>query len=128
MRSALLLLGGLVLLGAGVAVIALEVPGRWVIGPALIVVGVLVKIAGFLLTGDAAPSPTSGARRTVTTLGPPASERTRGGVPMTRSTRRGERPRPARAAARTARSSEVAREAALARTRSRHGTGRRRAS
>ena len=65
MRSALLLFGGLVLLGAGIAVIALEVPGRWVLGPALLLVGVLVKIAGFLLTGDSATA----SRRTVTSLG-----------------------------------------------------------
>jgi hypothetical protein len=87
-RSALLLLGGLVLIGAGVAVLALGLPGALVLGPALLVAGVLVKVAGFLLTGDAPPSPGPGARRTVTTPGPPVADRAHGGVPMARTTTR----------------------------------------
>ncbi|WP_425550094.1 hypothetical protein, partial [Actinomycetospora chlora] len=102
MRSALLLFGGLVLLGAGIAVIALGVPYALVVGPVLIVVGLGAKVAG-LFSGDTTPSPSPGTRRTVTTLGAAAAERTRGGVPMTRSAGRSGRAARA-AAARTARS------------------------
>jgi hypothetical protein len=84
-RSALLLFGGLVLLGAGIAVLVLGVPYAVVLGPVLIVLGLVAKVVGFLLTGDPTPTPSPGARRTVTTLGPPTAERTRGGVPMTRA-------------------------------------------
>lgn len=76
MRSALLLIGGLVLLGAGIAVLALDVPGALVLGPGLIVAGLIVKAAGFLLT-DGPVTPPSGSGRTVTTLGTNGSERTR---------------------------------------------------
>ncbi|GAA4942607.1 hypothetical protein EV188_105222 [Actinomycetospora succinea] len=103
MRSALLLLGGLVLIGAGIAVIALEVPGRWVLGPALIAGGLLAKVAGFLLTGDAPPS---GSGRTVTTLGTAGAERPRSGPTAGRTSAL----RRARTA-RTARASEAARVA-----------------
>jgi hypothetical protein len=123
-RSALLLFGGLVLLGAGIAVIALGVPYALVVGPVLIVAGLGAKVVGFLVTGDTTPTPSPGTRRTVTTLGAPAAERTRGGVPMTRSTDRPGRAARA-AAARTARSSEAARQAALAPSRARRGAGRR---
>ncbi|MEJ2861966.1 hypothetical protein [Actinomycetospora flava] len=108
MRSALLLLGGLVLIGAGIAVIALGTPGGWVLGPALIVGGLLAKGAGFLLTGDApGATPPSGSGRTVTTLGPTAAERARGG-PATGRTSALRRARTAR----TARASRAARAAA----------------
>lgn len=107
-RPALLLLGGLVLIGAGIAVIALDVPGRWVLGPALVVGGVLTKVAGFLLTGDApGATPPSGSGRTATTLGPTAAERARGAA----STGRTSALRRARTA-RTARASQAARAAA----------------
>ena len=64
MRTAGQILGGFVLLGAGITVIATDVPGRWVLGPALILVGLGLKVAGFLR--DATPPPRG---RTVTTLG-----------------------------------------------------------
>jgi hypothetical protein len=118
MRSALLLLGGLVLLGAGIAVIALGVPGGWVFGPGLIVAGLLVKVAGFLLTDDAPGTP-GGSGRTVTTLGP-AGERPRSATAAGRTTAR-RRPRWAR----TARASEAARAAALSPATGRRGPGRR---
>ena len=76
MRSALLLIGGLVLLGAGIAVLALDLPGALVLGPGLIVAGLVVKVAGFLLT-DGPVRPPSGSGRTVTTLGTNGPERTR---------------------------------------------------
>lgn len=107
MRSALLLLGGLVLIGAGIGVIALGVPGAWVFGPGLVVAGVLVKVAGFILTDDT-PGATSpdGRGRTVTTLGP-AADRARGGTAAgrTSSLRRAR-------TARTARATDAARAAA----------------
>jgi hypothetical protein len=120
-RSALFLLGGLVVLGAGITVLALGVPYAVVVGPVLIVVGLGAKVIGFLLTGDGTPTPSPGARRTVTTLGSPAAERTRGGLPMTRAA--GRQARAARVAARTARSTEAARRAALAPARARRGAG-----
>ncbi|MFC5141048.1 hypothetical protein ACFPK1_22625 [Actinomycetospora rhizophila] len=119
MRSALLLLGGLVLLGAGIAVIALGVPGGWVFGPGLIVAGLLVKVAGFLLTDDAPGTPPGGSGRTVTTLGP-AAERTRGATAAGRTSAL----RRARTA-RTARATEAARAAALSPVTGRRGPGRR---
>lgn len=115
-RSALLLFGGLVLVAAGVAVIALEVPGRWVLGPVLILAGLGAKVAGFLLTGDAP----AGSGRTVTTLAPAAAERRRGGSASGRTSAL----RRARTA-RTARASETARAVAQAPVTGRRGTGRR---
>jgi hypothetical protein len=121
-RSALLLLGGLVLIGAGIAVLALGAPGAVVLGPALLVAGVLVKVAGFLLTGESPTSPPSGTRRTVTTLGS-SSGRARGTGPELRTSVL-RRVRTARAARATARSSEVARAAALDPSRARRRLGR----
>ena len=119
MRSALLLLGGLVLIGAGIAVIALGVPGGWVFGPGLIVAGVLVKVAGFLLTGDAPGATPGGSGRTVTTLGPTA-DRARGATSAGRTSAL----RRARTA-RTARATDAARAAAWAPVAGRRGSGRR---
>ena len=107
MRSALLLLGGLVLLAAGIAVIAVGLPGGLVLGPVLIVVGLVVKVAGFLMPGDTGAPPPGGSGRTVTTLGPDPVERVRGGSAVGRTSLR--RPRRAR----TARASQVARAAAV---------------
>jgi len=75
-RSAVLLLSGVVLLGGGIAVIALDVPGRWLLGPVMIVVGVVLKLIGLLR--DAQPPAAKGGR-TVTTLGSAAPERTGAG-------------------------------------------------
>lgn len=120
MRSALLLLGGLVLLGAGIAVIALGVPGAWVIGPLLVVAGLGAKVAGFRLTGDGPSAPPSASGRTVTTLGPTAADRARGGS----GTGRTSALRRARTA-RTARASRTARAAAVVAPQHRRGPGRR---
>jgi hypothetical protein len=119
-RSALFLLGGMVLLGAGIAVIALGVSGGLVVGPALIVAGLLVKVAG-VLTLDAGPTPPAGSGRTVTTLGiaPPA----RGGATTGRTSAL-RRARTARAARATARATEAARAAALQGTSVARPTGR----
>jgi hypothetical protein len=119
MRSALLLIGGLVLLGAGIAVLALDVPGALVMGPGLILAGLLVKAAGFVLT-DGPVRPPSGSGRTVTTLGTNGPERTRGAG----ATGRMNAERRARAARteRTARAQQYALEA------DRPGHGRRSAS
>ena len=118
MRSALLLLGGLVLIGAGIAVIALGVPGGWVFGPGLIVAGVLVKVAGFLLTGDAPGATPGGSGRTVTTLG--TADRARGATSAGRTSAL----RRARTV-RTARATDAARAAAWAPVVGRRGSGRR---
>ncbi|MDD7968269.1 hypothetical protein [Actinomycetospora lemnae] len=120
MRSALLLLGGLVLLGTGIGVIVLGIPGAWVLGPTAIVLGLIAKVGGFLLTGDG-PTPTpGGSGRTVTTLGPTA-DRARGASSTGRSSAL-RRARTARAARATARATEAARAAALA---PQHRRGRR---
>ena len=66
MRSAVLLVGGFVLLAGGIAVLALEVPGRWIAGPLLIVVGIALKLVGVLR--DPRPAPVAPGR-TKTTLG-----------------------------------------------------------
>ncbi|MDD7942209.1 hypothetical protein PHK61_27725 [Actinomycetospora lutea] len=118
MRSALLLLGGLVLIGAGIAVIALGTPGAWVLGPSLIVGGLLAKVAGFLLTGDGPTTP-GGSARTVTTLGPAGADRARGaaGTGRTSALRRAR-------TTRTARATRVARTVAQASTPRRRGPGR----
>jgi hypothetical protein len=76
-RSAVLLLSGVVLVGGGIALIALEVPGRWILGPGMIVVGVALKLIGLLR--DAQPPAATGGR-TVTTLGSAAPERARPGA------------------------------------------------
>lgn len=106
MRSAFFLLGGMVLLGAGIALIALGVPGGLVVGTALIVAGLLVKAAG-LLTGDAGSTPPAGSARTVTTLG--TSPTARGGATAGRTWAL----RRARSARSTARTTKAARAAAL---------------
>ncbi|GAA4896892.1 hypothetical protein GCM10023203_59300 [Actinomycetospora straminea] len=118
------MLGGLVLLGAGIGVLVLGVPGAWVLGPTAIVLGLVAKIGGFVLTGDGGTPGAGGSGRTVTTLGP-ATDRARGASSTGRSSalRRARTARAARATARaTARSSEAARAAALA---PQHRRGRR---
>ena len=69
-RTAILVVTGLVLLGAGIVAIVVDVPGCAVVGPVLIVTGVVCKVAGFVL--DAKPPPRG---RTATTLGGRPSER-----------------------------------------------------
>ena len=76
-RSAVLLVSGVVLVGGGIAVIALELPGRWILGPVMIVAGVVLKLIGLLR--DAQPPAASGGR-TVTTLGSAAPDRARAGT------------------------------------------------
>ncbi len=98
----------MVLLGAGIALIALGVPGGLVVGPALIVAWLLVKAAG-LLTLDAGPTPPAGSGRRVTTLG---TAPTGGGATAGRTSAL-RRARTARAARATARATEAARAAAL---------------
>ncbi|MEJ2889131.1 hypothetical protein [Actinomycetospora aeridis] len=125
MRSALLLFGGLVLLGAGIAVLALGMPGAWVVGPALIVAGVLTKLAGFLLTGDAPGATPPGSGRTVTTLGTAAADRAGAAGRSSAgrsSTGRASAVRRARTA-RTARASETARAVAQSRPFPEHRRG-----
>jgi hypothetical protein len=93
-----------------------------VVGPALIVAGVLVKIAGFVLTGDTPPSPSG---RTVTTLGTSPAERGRTGTPSGRTSAL-RRARSARAERATARATEAARAVALDPSQAaRRGRGRR---
>jgi hypothetical protein len=99
----------MVLLGAGIALIALGVPGGLVVGPALIVAGLLVKVAG-VLTVDAGPTPPAGSGRTVTTLGTTSPA---GGGATTGRTSALRRARTVRAARATARATEAARTAAL---------------
>lgn len=64
MRSSAFLLTGFALLGAGIAVMTLALPGRWIVGPVLVAGGLALKVTGFVL--DAAPPPRG---RTITTLG-----------------------------------------------------------
>lgn len=101
MRSALLLLSGLVLAGAGVAVLLSDLPGHWWLGIALLVAGILTKTCGFLV-GDDPLTPRQGQRR-ITTLDGQEAERPRAGLPTGRSAslhRRGPHgpPTPARTA------------------------------
>ncbi len=120
MRSSLLLLGGLLLLGAGIAVLAVDAPGAWVLGPGLIVGGLLVKSTGFLLTDESPVPPPSGSGRTVTTLGSNGAERARAtsAVGRTSAMRR----------ARAARTERTARAQRYALESRRPGGGRRHAS
>lgn len=83
-RSASLLLLGLLLLGAGVAVTASDLPGRWWVGATLVLVGLLVKVAGFLTTDDPSRTTTRPNGRRVTTLDGRLVEMPRAGVPAGR--------------------------------------------
>lgn len=90
MRPAVLLLGGLALVGGGLAVILSPIPGHWVIGVALMVVGLLVKLAGFAVTDD--PVRARPGSRRVTTLDGQVVEAPRPGVPTGRATVSSTRP------------------------------------
>ena len=79
MRSAVLLVGGFVLLAGGIAVLALEVPGRWIAGPLLIVVGIALKLVGVLR--DPRPAPVAPGR-TKTTLGTAPASTTAAAAPV----------------------------------------------
>jgi hypothetical protein len=90
MRSASLLLGGMVLVGVGIALIAGDVPGRWVAGPLLVLAGLACKVVGLM-----SDTPDEGARagaRRAQRLGGEEVERPRPGIPVGRAPLRSVRP------------------------------------
>ena len=93
MRSATLLLGGLVLVGSGIGLIAGDVPGRWIAGPLLVLAGLACKVAG-LMTDTPDDGPRAGLRR-VQRLGGEQVGRPRAGIPVGRAPLRSVRSRPA---------------------------------
>lgn len=93
MRSAALLLGGLVLVGIGIGLIAGDVPGRWLAGPLLVLAGLACKVVGLM-----SDTPDDGARagaRPARRLGGQEVERPRPGIPVGRAPLRSVRTRPA---------------------------------
>ncbi len=92
MRSAALLLGGLVLVGAGIGLIAGDVPGRWIAGPLLVLAGLACKVVGLM-----SDTPDDGARagtRRAQRLGGQKVESPRPGIPVGRAPLRSIRSRP----------------------------------
>lgn len=78
MRTAVLLLTGFAVLGAGVAAIVL---GALVLGIVAVVVGLALKVVGFLLGDSTVSAPGRGPQ----TLGGQYVERPRAGIPVGRS-------------------------------------------
>ncbi|MCD2190738.1 hypothetical protein [Actinomycetospora soli] len=78
MRSAILLLTGFALLGAGATAIAL---GHVLLGIALVVLGLALKLTGFLLGDSTVAAPGRGPQ----TLAGQRVERPRAGIPVGRA-------------------------------------------
>lgn len=89
----MLLLGGMALLGTGVGVVVGEIPGRWVIGPLLVVAGLVLKLIGLAASEDPDGAAARPGDRRATTLGGDVVERPRLGIPAGRAPLRSARAR-----------------------------------
>lgn len=75
----------MVLAGTGVALLLTGMPGRWVLAPPLIVIGLLLKGAALILTDDPDGGAAKRGERRPVTLGGDVVERPRAGIPTGRA-------------------------------------------